>query len=313
MKIINYLFLLFFSALGAEVSLGHLSQSDKESCLHRLREANEVELWDVFLKGQAELFLDGGEMQWLSQNQWWLESKNVLELGCGNGFYLSRLAAQFTDKQFQGVDILPASIKQAKELFRESRVSFYEGDCELSDPQRKSSADGVIFRLTLQHLKNPFLALEHAWDILTPGGHLLIVDACDSARKSSHLIPAVENFTRLVIERQQLGKNRGKRKIAIELVQELETKGSPLNELYELVFSNINSSGELTSEIICFEGKQTRERYFNHNLLILTLFQRKHQIPLDWDQAYDEIREYLEDETAWTIPGMAILVLKKKP
>ncbi len=46
------------SCLNAEVSLRNLIQYDKEICLERLEQATTEELWDAFLQGQAELFLN---------------------------------------------------------------------------------------------------------------------------------------------------------------------------------------------------------------------------------------------------------------
>jgi hypothetical protein len=92
----------------------------------------------------------------------------------------------------------------------------------------------------------------------------------------------------------------------------LESKQSPLNEFYEVAFSNLDGAGNIQHEIVCLKGEQTRRLYFNHSLLFLTLLSITYQIPVDIIKAYDELKEYLEDENAWIVPGMHFLVLKRK-
>lgn len=41
-------------------------------------------------------------------------------------------------------------------------------------------------------------------------------------------------------------------------------------------------------------------------------FPRTYHVQIDIQKAYDELKEYLNDENAWTVLGMHYLVLKKK-
>lgn len=132
-----------------------------------------------------------------------------------------------------------------------------------------------------------------------------------SAKTTSHPITAIDRALELVAESQR--KNGiGNRKITLEILQMLENQQSPLSELYELVSSNLDKTGKVLYENIRLEGEQVRKRYFNHNLLFLTLLHRTYQVQIDINKAYHELKEYLEDQNAWTVLGMHYLVLKKK-
>ncbi len=301
---------LSISSLTAEVSLKDLLKYDKEICLERLEKATNEELWDVFLEGQAELFFEP-EFQWIASQDSWREAKNILEIESGNGAYLSKLADKFHEKSFYGIEKLPLSVKQANERYARDRVVFQEGDAEILNEQLFHSAESVLFRLTLQHLKNPLLALQNTWHYLPSNGHVFIIDSCDGAKKTSHPITAIDEALELVAESQR-NHGVGNRKITLEILQMLESHQSQLSGLYEVVYSNLDATGNVLDEVLRLEGEQARKRYSNHNLLFLTLVHRTYQVKVDMSKAYDEIREYLDDENAWTVLGMHYLILKKK-
>lgn len=293
----------------ASVLLSNLVESDKTTCLEALGKATDAELWDVFLEGQSKLFFDS-ELVWIAKGIWWQEAKNVLEIGSGNGSYLYKLSSQAQDKMFKGVEKLSQSVKQANEQYVGANVVFQEGDGEVFDNQFVDSFDIVLFRLTLQHLKDSVDALKNAAKYLSSNGYVVIIDAYDRAKKTSHPIPAIDEALQRVAEVQKRA-GKGNRKVTLELLQTLETKKSPLSELYEVVFSNLDTYGNVIGDSVCFQGDKSRVLYFNHNLLFLTLLHRTYHISVDLNRAYDELQEYLHDKNAWTSPGMHFLVLKK--
>ncbi len=309
-KLIIYVCFVTISYLNAEVSLRNLIEYDKTACLERLEKASTEELWDVFLEGQAQLFFEP-EFQWIANQVWWQQAKSILEIGSGNGAYLSKLADQFQEKTFYGIDNLSLSVKHANERYARDRILFEEGNAEVFNEQLFHSADIVLFRLTLQHLKQPLLALQNAWHYLSSNGYVLIIDSCDSAKRTSHPITAIDEALESVAKSQS-NHGKGNRKITLEILQMIENQQSPLSELYEIVFSNLDAKGNILHENMRLEGYESRKFYFNHNLLFLTLLNRTFQVPIDLSKAYHELKNYLEDENAWTILGMHHLVLKKK-
>ena len=232
-------------SLNAEVSLRNLIKYDKSECLERLETATNEELWDAFLEGQTELFFEP-EFQWIANQDWWKNVISVLEIGSGNGAYLSKLADQFQEKTFLGIEKLSLSVKQANERYAREKVVFQEGDAEVFNEQLLNSAEVVLFRLTLQHLKKPLLALQNTWHYFQANGYVLVIDSCDSAKKTSHPITAIDKALELVAESQS-NNGIGNRKITLQILQMLENQQSQLSELYEVVSSNV--AGKLHEEI----------------------------------------------------------------
>lgn len=306
------IFACFFvlSSLEASVSLSHLIESDKEACLEELEKSTDAQLWNVFLEGQAKLFF-GPEFTWIGKGSWCQGADNVLEIGSGNGSYLYLLSRQFQEKIFKGIEKLSEPVKQADEQYAGARLVFQEGDAEILNDQLIDSADIVLFRLTLQHLKDSDSALRNAAQYLSPNGYVLIIDSCDMAKRTSHPTPAIDEALQLVAASQEKG-GKGNRKVTLDLLKTLENKTSSLSNLYEVVFSNLDADGNVISDSVRFEGEPHRKLYFNHNLLFLTLLHRTYHIPVDLNRAYDELQDYLNDENAWTCPGVHFLVLKKK-
>jgi SAM-dependent methyltransferase len=298
------------SAQGPDMSLNNLIEYNKADCLGLLEKADTAELWDVFLEGQAKLFFDS-EVQWFANADWWQSSKRILEIGCGNGAYIAKIADQFQGKKFLGIEKLPLSVAQAQERNSRDNVTFREGDAEVFEPQLIDSADIILFRLVLQHLNDPVIALKEAARYLSTNGHVLIIDAYDKARRTSHPITAIDEALALAAE-SQLKNRSGNRRITLDLLQTFEDGKSPLSGLYEVVFSNLDAKGNIFCGGIQSKGKRAREIYFNYGLLFLTLVHRTYQVPVNLDKAYEELKSYREDKEAWSSMGMHLLVLKKK-
>lgn len=301
---------LAVSCLEAHAALDNLIASDKAECLEELGRSTNSQLWNVFLDGQAQLFFDS-EYTWIAQQSWWKEGKNVLGIGSRNGAYLDKLARQFQDKAFKGIEKSIDLVQQANARYSGNNLIFEEGNAEIFDDRLKGSADIAVFHFTLQHLQDPISALKNAVAYLEPNGYVLIIDSCDMTKKTSHPIPVMDEALQSVAD-LQIKAGKGNRKASFELLQSLETNTSPLNEFYEVVSSNIDQDGNLVSDNVWFVKNHNRIPYFNHSLLFLTLLNRTYGVPVDLSRAYDELEDYLHDENAWTSPGMHFLVLKKR-
>lgn len=296
--------------LEADMSLSNLIEYDKASCLEHLEKATDAELWDALLEGQTKLFFDY-ESRWIAKEDWWHSAKRVLEIGCGNGAFLSKLATRFPNKTYLGIEKRPLALEQAQERHSKEHIIFSEGDAEVFDPRLIDSADVVFFRLVLQHLNDPILALKHVTQYLSSNGYVIIIDVCDKAKKTSHRITAIEDALALVAEMQEK-KGKGNRAITLGLLKTLEDENSTISQLYELVFSNLDAEGNILSEIMRVEGERDRQLYSNNGLLFFTLLNRTYHVPINLDKGYDELKAYHEDEEAWTSMGMHTLILKKK-
>ncbi len=131
---------------------------------------------------------------------------HLLEVGCGTGRNLSRLAARHPDWKLTGVDLSPDMLARAKQKTARfgPRVQLLEqayGPGSLSEP-----VDIVLFSYSLT-MFNPGweAAIEQAARDLKPGGYLAVVDFHDSryrwfnrwmalnrVRMDGHLLPFLE-------------------------------------------------------------------------------------------------------------------------
>lgn len=289
--------------------LDNLLEQDKTTCLEMLQKIETTDLWDIFLKEQVTLFFEK-EMEFLAASgDWWSSANDILELGCGNGVFLNTLQNRFKDKHYLGMDKELGILDQAKLLVSEaSHLNFVIGDAEIEDKTYRGQFDAVIFRLALLHLKNPRQALKNAYAYLKPGGHVIIMDACDTVRKSSHAIYELDQLFEILNGNQYTSSNR---KISLEVLRELEGKQGFLPELFDVVFSNLNSEGQLVYDMR-FDGPENQRKGFNHHLLLLAVFHKRRGFPINFDKAYDELKTQALDPTSWFIPGFHYLVLKKR-
>jgi SAM-dependent methyltransferase len=301
------LFPLF--GLRGEVGLDCLVEYDPKACAEVLEAADLKALWSCFLKGQANLFFEQ-EAQWLSEKEGWAKAQTVLEFGRGNRAYLPRLAETFSEKHFLGVEKQPLLVEQSTAQFIRSGLTFAEGDAEVHYEQYENQFDAVLYRLILQHLKNPKDSLELAHRYLKKDGYVFIIDSYDPARISSHEIPSLEEASRQHNERNRAAL-KGNRRITIEILEDLQNKRGSLSQLYEVVHTSLDLQGNRVEKGLRFESEQDRKRYFNHALLFLTILKKSYEVPVDLSEAYNELQVFLKEEKSWVCPGAHLLVLKK--
>lgn len=308
LKFFSFLLLPLFG-LRAEAHLDRLIEYDQQTCVEMLQAADLPELWNYFLKGQANLYFDQ-EAEWLSEKDCWTRAQNIVELGSGNGAYLSRLSETFNGKTFLGIEKQASFVEQSNVHFGRSGLTFIEGDAEIAYEQYENQFDAVLYRLTLQHLKNPKLSLELAYKYLKKDGYVFIIDSYDPAKVSSHNIHVFEEASRQHNERNR-ATLKGNRRITIEILEDLQNKNGSLSNLYEVVHTSLDVQGNRLEKGIRFESEQDRKRYFNHALLFLSILKKGYEVPVDLSKAYSELQVYLEDEKSWICPGMHLLILKK--
>ncbi len=91
----------------------------------------------------------------------------LVDMGCGGGALLAR--AKDDGWKGVGVDLSPEAVDAARARGVEAHVQ----DC-LRCPLPDESADAVTMVNVLDHLQNPFAALEEAWRLLKPSGLLYL-------------------------------------------------------------------------------------------------------------------------------------------
>lgn len=309
LKFFSWFFLFPLFGLRAEAHLDRLFEYEQKTCVEILDSAELSDLWNYFLRGQANLYI-AQDAEWLSQKEWWLGAQNILELGSGNGAYLSLLSEKFIDKTFLGIENQYLLVEQSNAEFGRSGLAFIHGDAEVDYEQFWNKFDTVLYRLTLQHLKNPKLSLGLAHQYLKQDGYVIIIDSYDPARISSHEIRSLDEASRQNKERNPTN-GKGNRRISMEILEELENRTGSLSPLYEVVHTSLDIQGNRLEKGIRFESEQDRKRYFNQNLLFLTIWKKGYGITVDLSAAYSELQVHLENDKYWTSPGIHYLVLKK--
>ena len=290
-----------------------LKLCNKQEILAELEKMPIEALWDGFLRNQVDLYFDQ-EIGLFSEESWWQEAQDVLEIGSGNGEYLSRVALLFENKKYLGIEkkgdfVIASNIRfQDIHLLPSSKVMPKRSMIHLA---RKY--DVVIFRFTLQHLQDPLQALNHAKGYLKPGGCLLLIDVCDSFYKTSHPILYLEEVAKWLDEKNGQ-QTTGNRLITLQLLKNLKDKENLFAQTFDVLFSNLDETGNgnIESKQMIWQSQKERTLYFNHALYFLEILKKgTWKLPVDSSAAYDELRVFLDDQTFWIRPGVHVMVLRK--
>ncbi len=97
----------------------------------------------------------------------------VLDMGCGNGTFLSRFRGR--GWRLQGTDLSPTGIEIARSTFPD--IEFFLADA--SGPtgyaaERVGQIDAIISTEVIEHLYDPRTFLRNVYDILKPGGIFIL-------------------------------------------------------------------------------------------------------------------------------------------
>ena len=101
------------------------------------------------------------------------EGSAVLDLGCGNGTFLSLFLSR--GWELYGTDFSPTGIKFASEAFPTIRFFLADANSPSGDILRTvGQVDAIVSTEVIEHLYDPRTFLRNAYDLLHPGGTLVI-------------------------------------------------------------------------------------------------------------------------------------------
>lgn len=104
------------------------------------------------------------------------EQPNILDLGCGTGRLLNRLAGQFPTLQGTGLDLSAQMLRQAQQQNQHGvRLTYQQGNAE-SLPFADSQFDAVFNTLSFLHYPHPQQVFLEVSRVLRPNGHFYLVD-----------------------------------------------------------------------------------------------------------------------------------------
>jgi ubiquinone/menaquinone biosynthesis C-methylase UbiE len=101
---------------------------------------------------------------------------NILDLGCGTGRLLGRLATQYPQMRGTGLDLSPKMLRVARlSNHHHPRLIYVEGKAE-SLPFGEGQFDAVFNTISFLHYLEPQQVLSEVARVLTPGGRFYLVD-----------------------------------------------------------------------------------------------------------------------------------------
>ena len=106
-----------------------------------------------------------------------LANSHVLDVGCGTGELLSRLALAYPEAVLAGIDPVPAMLEIAKrKLPQQAQLRLGYANAL---PWPDGSFDMVVTCNMFHYITHPLPALREMERVLRPGGALVITDWCD--------------------------------------------------------------------------------------------------------------------------------------
>ncbi len=129
----------------------------------------------------------------------------ILDLGCGTGRLLNRLAAQFPDCQGIGIDLSREMIRQARLTnLHHPRLIFIQGNAT-NLPCGRGQFDAVFNTVSFLHYRDPQLVFGEIQRVLRPHGYFYLADY---TAQQSGIFPVSPGGLRLYSpqKREELGK-----------------------------------------------------------------------------------------------------------
>jgi SAM-dependent methyltransferase len=103
-----------------------------------------------------------------------LESKSVLEIGCGRGFFAASIRQAYNPRHVFGCDFSAEAISIAQARFDDlPNIIWQQEDIE-NISFKDASFDTVISCETIEHIAHPGKGLSELYRVLKPGGRLFL-------------------------------------------------------------------------------------------------------------------------------------------
>jgi ubiquinone/menaquinone biosynthesis C-methylase UbiE len=154
--------------------------------------------------------------------------RRVLDVGCGTGYLLRRLAARVpAAHELIGIDAAPTMVDVAKAAARDERLHFSTGTAEHL-PYRDAVFDLVVSTTSFDHWVDQRAGLAECARVMAPDAHLVLAD-----QFSLWLLPT------LLVSRH--GKARTK-KLATRLVSEVGLTSPEWHDLYAVIIRAVTAT-----------------------------------------------------------------------
>ena len=136
---------------------------------------------------------------------------NILDMGCGTGRLLERLATKFPDMRGTGLDLSSNMLRIARQSnCHHPRLIYIEGNAE-SLPFGEGQFDAVFSTISFLHYLEPQKVLSEVARVLSPGGRFYLVDITTKKEEAPQILPISPLGIRLYNpqQRELLGSSAG--------------------------------------------------------------------------------------------------------
>src|SRR5215468_10233302 len=249
--------------------------------------------WDSLLAYQVDLAFPQ-ELKFLVSLNAWRDAAWVLDAGCGNGYYLSRLREFFPEKRYFGVDISPELVTIAAR--RHPDIAVTMTDFTKYAPDRRF--DLIIMRFLVQHLKDFGAVLDAADRLLTPTGRLLIIES-DLAASGHH--PDLPAFTEMLHTFARVSGEQG------AIKPRLLTNAEALVRETDPLWSIEQQESIASPHIGPFGGSKLLAIY----QLWIDLCERSNMFRFDFERVRDELERWSHDPATFSNVALRMILMKR--
>ncbi len=120
---------------------------------------------DMALKRRARKLIEGIDPQ---------PNDNILDLGCGDGFYLHLLSSLHMKVKLTGSDYEKISLDAARRNLKNKKIPLLVGDLMKKLPFKDSAFDKIVMSEVAEHLPDDLKGFKEIYRILKPGGILCL-------------------------------------------------------------------------------------------------------------------------------------------
>jgi ubiquinone/menaquinone biosynthesis C-methylase UbiE len=131
------------------------------------------------------------------------ERSNILDMGCGTGRLLDRLATEFPDLRGTGLDLSSNMLRIARRSnSHHPRLIYIEGNAE-SLPFGEGQFDAIFSTISFLHYLEPQQVLNEVARVLSPGGCFYLVDITTKKDTAPQVLPISPRGIRLYSPQQR--------------------------------------------------------------------------------------------------------------
>jgi trans-aconitate methyltransferase len=170
--------------------------------------SSSAQSWDKLLTHQVTLF-SPAEFRYLATLPEWATAESVVDVGCGNGDYVSRLRKEFPHKGYAGIDSSGELISIAKNRHSQTDIAFHIGDIIGRAPPE--NFDAIILRFVVQHLPDSLSFFKSLHRLAHSRSMVVVLEPspsdCQAVPDLTKLSELVDRYDRFC---KEVGHSRGK-------------------------------------------------------------------------------------------------------